>query len=417
MNSTVQRFRVPALLLGIAAFASSAYSECAAEEAWRFILPDPGQEHEHPPLRAIDLSDNKPDDLREKVVYRGSRQRYAQIRYGSPNSVPVAVVLDQVSPAEADLYVDANRSRSIEAKERVEGQNRIWRLPLAADFVKGDVTTSVPRAAIFRLSASGRTLSYAAAGYLEGVAHLGDRRLPVRRMDGDGNGFFTDSQDRLWVDLDNNGAWNPVSEQFLYSAILTMDGVRYAVKSDELASRLALEKLEGTGTIRLADKRPIAGDRGRIVEVSVTLAGRDGSAVGLRHAEGEATVPIGEYRVCSLMVSCKDPDGGPNWNFVFSDYVGPREQVWYNVGTGETVELEPLSSFDFQLELADAGTPGKSGGNLRVQPRLFSADGLVINTCYRGQYDQGRYDEHGAARILLSTLDGQTLNTTYSGFA
>jgi hypothetical protein len=76
-----------------------------------------------------------------------------------------------------------------------------------------------------------------------------------------------------------------------------------------------------------------------------------------------------------------------------------------------------LARFDFRLELADAGTPGKTGGNLRVQPRLFSVDGLLINTCYRGQYDQGRYDEHGSARIVLSSMDDQTVDTKYSGFA
>jgi hypothetical protein len=417
MNRALQSLCLSAALLAIAVLSSSANNECRAEEAWRFVLPEPGEEHERPPLRAIGLSDNKPDDLLERATYRGSRQRYAQIRYGSPNSVRVAIVLDQVSPAEADLYVDANRSRSIEAKERVEVQDRTWRLPLAADYVQGNLTSSVPRAAIFRLSASGRTLSYAAAGYLEGMAPLGDRRLPSRRVDGDGNGFFTDSQDRLWVDLNNDGEWDPVSEQFLYSAILTIDGIRYAVKSDELARRLALEKLEGSGTVRLVDTRPIAGDRGRIVEVSVTLAGREGTAVGLRHTQGEATVPIGEYRVCSLMVSFEDPAGGPNWNFVFSDYGGSREQVWYKVAKGDTVEVDPLAGFNFQLGLADAGSPALSGGKLRIQPRLFTVDGLLINTCYRGLYDQGRYDEHGSARILLSTIAGQTLDTTYSGFS
>ena len=39
--------------------------------------------------------------------------------------------------------------------------------------VDKDVTRTVPRAVVFRLGASGRTLGYAAAGYLEGTVALG----------------------------------------------------------------------------------------------------------------------------------------------------------------------------------------------------------------------------------------------------
>ena len=61
---------------------------------WQFVLPPAGAEHEHPPLRAIPLSTEKPDDLKEKAEYRGASRRYAQLRYGSPGAARVAVVLD-----------------------------------------------------------------------------------------------------------------------------------------------------------------------------------------------------------------------------------------------------------------------------------------------------------------------------------
>ena len=45
--------------------------------------------------------------------YRGdpARRRYAQIRFGSPGSIRVTVVLDEVGAGEVDLYVDADRNR------------------------------------------------------------------------------------------------------------------------------------------------------------------------------------------------------------------------------------------------------------------------------------------------------------------
>ena len=88
---------------------------------WRFVLPAPGDPFEHAPFRALVLGREKPEDLIEKVAYRGdpARRRYAQIRFGSPGSIRVTVVLDEVGPGEVDLYVDADRNRRIDDRDRV----------------------------------------------------------------------------------------------------------------------------------------------------------------------------------------------------------------------------------------------------------------------------------------------------------
>ena len=104
----------------------------------------------------------------------------------------MTVVLDEIGRGAADLYVDANRNRRIEATDRVDGENRTWRLPLDLAIVEGETTRYERRAAIFRLGVTGITFSHAAAGYLEGQVEFAGRRHAVRRMDGDGNGLFTD---------------------------------------------------------------------------------------------------------------------------------------------------------------------------------------------------------------------------------
>ncbi|HEV3022904.1 MAG TPA: hypothetical protein VGX76_10565 [Pirellulales bacterium] len=395
-----------------------------ADEAWRYLLAEPGAEHEHPPLRAIPLASEKPDDLRELAEYRGSERRYAQIRYGSPNSKRVAIVLDRVSPTEVDLYVDLNRSRSIEPKERVTGDERVWRVPLEVAVVEGETVRTIRRQVIFRLGSTGRTLSYAAAGYLEGKVELGGRSVAARRMDGDGNGFFTDAQDRLWLDANGDGHWEPAAEQFLHAPILVLEGKRYAVRSDELGTWLAFDKLEGTGAIKLAVRQADAGHErssggvlGRVIELSVTLVGRDGSAVGLRGALAEATVPAGEYRVSALTVALDDPAGGPRWNFVFSDGGGQDQKKWHTLEKDQALSLDPLAG----LELTACGPPTpttcKPGEQLSVQPRLVTGDGLLINSCFRGTHDSGRSAAGSCARLALVATDGSELAAWQSGFA
>ena len=123
-----------------------------------------------------------------------------------------------------------------------------WRLPLNMAVVEGEVTHLERRSAVFRLGSTGLTLSHAAAGYLDGFVTLAGRQHAARRTDGDGNGRFTDPQDRLWIDIDDNGRWDPVDEQFLYSSVLTIAGGRFAVHSDEYGRRLSLDVLEGDRT-------------------------------------------------------------------------------------------------------------------------------------------------------------------------
>ena len=283
-----------------------------------------------------------------KVTFRGSRQRYAQLRYGSPSSVRVTIVLDEIGRGAADLYVDANRNRRIEATDRVDGENRTWRLPLDLAIVEGETTRYERRAAIFRLGATGITFSHAAAGYLEGKVDFAGHWHAVRRMDGDGNGLFTDRQDRLWIDLNDDGRWDSSSEQFLFASILTIGDARYAVRSDPFGQRLSVEPLEGSGTVRLA----LAKRQGlpAAVELTATLIGRDGSAVGLTGERAQATVPIGEYRLGTVTCAFEDAQGGPRWNFVFSDIGRRGEARWYKVEQGGTVTIDPIGRLEFKTE-------------------------------------------------------------------
>ena len=78
---------VPMSILLALVFAAMVGNAENAGAGWRFVIPVAGDPFEHPPLRALVLADRKPEDVVEKVDYRGRRQRYAQLRYGSPSSI------------------------------------------------------------------------------------------------------------------------------------------------------------------------------------------------------------------------------------------------------------------------------------------------------------------------------------------
>jgi hypothetical protein len=387
--------------------------------AWRFVAPPPGDPFEHPPLRALGLSPEKPDDVVEKLVYRGHRRRYAQLRYGSPGSTRVTIVVDEAGPGEADLYVDADRNRRIEPKDRVAGQGPLWRLPLDVAAVEGESTRATPRAVVFRLGATGRTLSVAAAGYLEGTVRLAGRAHAARRTDGDADGSFTGPQDRVWIDRNDDGRWDPVAEQFLYAAILTIGAERYAVRSDPQGTRLAFEPLEGTGTVRLVVQCPET--RERLVEVHALMTGRDGSALNVDGSGGvaEVTAPVGEYRLSALTLVLTDPAGGRPWHFSFSDIsviVGWREPLWHKVEKGRVLDLDPAGRLELTAQVAAPPAERKRGAPVTVQPRLYTGDGLLIVYSYRGSPAAPGADRVMTAHVALCSASGEALDGSTSGF-
>jgi hypothetical protein len=407
---------VVALMLVAAAQAEPVRpAQPAPEQAWRFVVPPPGDAFEHPPLRAIGLAREKPDDVRELAPYRGTSRRYGQLRYGSPGSVRVTVVLDETAPGEADLYVDADRNRRIEARDLVQGEGRLWRLPLDVANVVGEITTYARRTVVFRLGASGRTLSEAAAGYLEGKVRLAGRDHATRRTDGDGNGSYTDPQDRLWIDLDDDGRWDPVAEQFLFSAVLPIGGERFAVRSDPQATRLALEPIAGTGALRLSFRRPEL--NGRVANVQALLVGRDGSTVSLASLDADAPAPVGQYRVSVVVVTLTDPHGGLPWSFVFSDTFGnDKPPVWHTIEKDEVLAIDPIGDPVLKVEFAELLTTPKRGERVTILPRLYNAEGLLINSAFRGSPTATSSDKATLARVALCTNGGETLDVTSSGF-
>jgi hypothetical protein len=386
----------------------------AAGDDWRFVLPPPGAAFEHPTMRAISFSRTRPDDVKEMVSFRGSRQRFAQLRFGSPGSVRVTVVLDELRTGEFELYVDADRNRRIEEKDKIPGQERTWRLPLQVAVVQGETTRLIPRGAIFRLGATGLTFSFAAAGYLEGSVEIGGRQRPARRTDGDGNGFLSDPADRLWIDLDDDGAWDPASEQFLYAPIIAVGETRYVVRSDELGTRLRLEPLAGTGTLKLVLNPPSAASR--LADARATLIGRDGSAIALDARPNGVTVPAGEYRVGSVWLILNDPGGGPRWNFTFSDDDGKRLYKWYKVDNGESIQIEAIGRLELETGVEFTGKPVRASDDVTLQPRLYTADGLSINACFRGSPASPADQDSQGAEIQLLGSRKQPLAVARSGF-
>lgn len=405
---------------------------------WRYVIPAAGDPFDHAPFRALVLSRDKPEELIEKVAYRGepARRRYARIRFGSPSSTRVTVVVDTTASGEVDLYADVNRNLKIDGRDRVTAaaaptsgrRERIWRVPLAVALIEDGAIRTVSRTVVFRLGASGQTLGYAVAGFLEGHITLGGpetktarnpppvQTLAARRVDGDGNGLLTDAQDRLWIDLNRDGHFDPSSEQFLYTSVINLDGARYVVLSDELGSRLAFRPLVGTGTLRLVRKGHEPSSPAQTSEMHATAISRDGSVFTVTGSE-PATVPAGEYRLGTVTMALDDPKTGQRWSYVFSDGGAKGQPRWFKVDKDAAVTIDPIGTPSLELGLREHSKTARPGEDVGVQPALFTGDGLLIVVAYCGDPVAPAVQEILGARIALMTPDDKTLATAHSGFS
>jgi hypothetical protein len=388
----------------------------ADEPGWRYVAKAEADSPIRPVFRFVALSSTKPDDLGEEVHYRGKAQKYAQIRYGSEDSRRVVVVVDEVSRDDFDLYVDANRNRVIEAKDKIAGAGKERTAALDVEITRGVQIVHERRLVQWRLGATRRTIGLATLGYVEGVVSIAGKKHGVRRVDGNANGFFADGADRLWIDLNRDEQWDPITEQFPFAPVLTLKGQRYSIRGDGTGSRLAIEPLTSAGRIRLR-LGGLAKDAA-LLKVEVMLTGEDGSAFAVSALDTPTVVPAGRYAIGSVALSVQHTSSTLPIHFVFSRVGVDAGTRWYELKKDQELILDPIGKLRFALDIEKSQRLRKPGEEIRVQPQLFTADGLLINSCSIGDSEEvSRYGNHKHCTVMLSDARNQVLDTQSSGFA
>jgi hypothetical protein len=380
-----------------------------------YVVPAPGSDMELASFRILSLSEIKPADLKETAHYRGASRHYAEFRYGSPASTSVAVVLDDVSPGHTDIYIDADRNRVIDDKDRLVGEGPKFRVPLNVEIVKETSADRFARTVVFRLGRSGRSISYATAGYMEGILQLGGQETPVRLVDNNGDGVMTDPADLLWIDANRDGKWDPLDERLPLLPIVTSGNERYAMRCDLPGEQLSLKKLEGTGTLELV--LPELKVPGALTSINVWLAGREGSIAKLDLAQLKTDLPVGEYYIYEISVDMKDPSGGDPWSFYFSPIQGQNSPRWHAVATDKTTTIQPLTDLVIRATTSNSKRQCRPGEEISVEPRLETGEGIALRSCMRNNDSPGSSRRHDGAEIRLMSADGNVLDSIISGFS
>ena len=148
------------------------------------------------------------------------------------------------------------------------------------------------------------------------------------------------------------------------------------------------------------------------------LTSEDGSAFAVSALDAPAVLPAGRYAVGSVALSVQHAGAGLPTHFVFSRVGVDADTSWHEVKKDQELTLDPIGKLRFELDIKkDQRTP-RPGGTIRVQPQLFTADGLLINSCSLGDTGEvSHYGNHRQCTVRLDDAKHDLLDVQWSGFA
>src|SRR5262245_18446649 len=213
--------------------------------------------------------------------------------------------------ASGTLWFDADGDGRFTAKERHALGDTPVEAKVTIDFGEG---IKQERSVLLRKRGEG--VAWAVRGYTTGTISVGGKQIAAVLTDGDADGCFDGAgADRIWLDLDGDGKFDPLTEQFPLGNAIPANGTPLLVRPrpDGLGVQ-ARERPSETGTLKVEIPRL---PKAEVVELSANYVSEFGELVVVKAADKPLTLPAGKYRVDSVQLKLADADGKV-WRYSFS---------------------------------------------------------------------------------------------------
>jgi hypothetical protein len=349
-----------------------------------------------PHYRALTLGQSPPRPLAGAPA-AAPGTHFALARVGDGPASALGVVWQPDAPGGPALWLDADGDGRLAATERHPFPGKTLELPARVRVGREAFT----RTLIFRRG-TGPNLYVAVRGFMRGRLTVGGKEYSAALTDGDADGCFdTAGADRVWIDLDGDGAFDPLTEQFALGTPVAVGGQFVLVQPDPTGAAVRV-RARGSETGRLTATVPMR-PGSALREIEASLVSEFGELAMLRAAGTAAELPAGRYRVESLTVRAADARGRV-WRFQFS---GLREFA-LEVKTGRETTADLLEGL--ALTTGVAAATAAPGSTVLVAPMWQTPSGLYLVEC---DVDGGQT----SADILLADSGGTPLDLAVSGFA
>lgn len=301
------------------------------------------------------------------------------------------------------LWFDADGDGRYAPAERHTLADKPLEAKVAIPFGDGEKQT---RTVLIRKRGDG--VAWAIRGYTAGTVTLNGKKLAAVLTDGDADGCFDGAgADRVWIDLDGDGKFDPLTEQFPLGTAISANGTAVLVRpqANGLGAQVR-ERPKEAGTLRVEVARL---PKAEVVELSANYVSEFGELVVVKAADQSVPLPAGKYRVDSVRLKLADVDGKV-WHYTFS--TGDRSHG-IEIAKGKETVHKLLDGLKVTVAFDDRGGV-KPGGTVQVQPDVV-AGGLYLTRCEVGT----KFAEYGrevAAEIKLTEPGSVTLDRCETGF-
>ena len=244
-------------------------------------------------------------DAAELLDEKNKSNQFFWFQYGDASSRAVRVKFDPNKPLQ--LSVDVNRDQEFSANETVKSEEgKVWFTNLAAEYGPRQVQTSQQRIRV-RYDEKAAKWMVATAGIRTGKASFDGETRDAKLEDKNGNGLWSDPEDRLSVDFDGNGKISRLTERIPAQGMRKIRGKIYAIAGNISGDSVSISEVTGTGvlipTLLLLDENAI------VTSVSGQLGSSTGIGIPLESINDPVEVPVGDWHIENLQVEIAADDG------------------------------------------------------------------------------------------------------------
>ncbi len=355
--------------------------------------------------RRVELSEKPPRPLQPNDR-PPAKALYGLLPVGDTPASYLAVVW---LPESQQVWLDADGDGRFDPSERHQLSSPSLEVSAAIVFQRpGSERRKVQRTLVLRRTADG-SFRYGVRGYVTGTLQQGAQAYTVLLADGNADGCFdSPGADRIWINLDGDGRFDALTEQFPLGQPITVGGKTYLFKPAADGSSVQMrERPAETGILRLTLLEERAPDT---AEFSAELVSDWGELVTLHRLGQGVSLPVGRYAVESLAFQLTDARG-QKWQYRFG---GTRR---FTIDVTSSRETAAVVLRGLALSMASNGQAKgvRPGQQIDVTPNLQTASGLYLADCQSCARSSDVFTS-GSADIRLLGPQDALLDRASSGF-
>jgi hypothetical protein len=339
----------------------------------------------------------------------GEGALYSLLPVGSNPEDALTVVWNPKAAGGPQIWVDTDHEDKFTASKMRRFDKAELKVPINLTVNRHQGGGKVTRTVVFRRSGLGHGLMYAVRGIAEGKLLLGSETYRAILVDGNADGCFdTAGSDRIWIDLNGDGRFDPLTEQFLLGSPITANGNVYIIRSDATASEVRVyPRTKETGTVRLT----LTGNAdSRVSRVAMQLVSDAGELVSVAQLDKPISLLAGRYRADSVQFSLVD-HFGVNWSYRFAG--GRRYAIVIAPGKESNAVL--LDGLALRVSVPSINQKVNAGQALSVTPHLRTSCGLYLADCQTLAKGAFQLTSSGA-QIQLRNSVSEIVDHAVSGF-